>query len=72
MVKEAQEDNKHLSDNRFKGITTSPVSPRFDPDSKKRERSKNTEINIQIKNVKKKPNAISILKTYYEEWEKNN
>jgi hypothetical protein len=72
MVKEMSEDKNVTDSSRFKGINTSPVSPRYDPEVKKRERSKNAQINIQVNRIKKKPNAVSILKTYYEEWEKNN
>jgi hypothetical protein len=73
MIKEAEENQNQL-DARFKTLTTSPTtpSPTYDPESKKRERSKNAQINIQVNKVKKKPHALSILQSYYEEWEKNN
>jgi hypothetical protein len=44
MVKETADDDKNASDSRFKTIITSPVL--YDPEIKKKERSKNAQIAI--------------------------
>lgn len=69
MVREV-EDDKTAVDSRFKSIITTPVS--YDPEIKKKERSKNAQIAIEVNKVKKRANARTILKSYYEEWEENN
>ena len=58
------------SDSRFKTIITTPVS--YDPDIKKKERSKNAQIAIQVNKVKKRANAKTILTSYYDECMENN
>lgn len=69
MAREA-EDDKSPTDVRFKNIITTPVA--YDPEIKKKERSKNAQIAIEVNKVKKRQNARTILKSYYEEWEENN
>ena len=63
MAREA-EDDKSPVDVRFKNIITTPVS--YDPEIKKKERSKNAQIAIEVNKVKKRANARTILKSYYE------
>ena len=63
MAREA-EDDKSPVDVRFKNIITTPVA--YDPEIKKKERSKNAQIAIEVNKVKKRANARTILKSYYE------
>ena len=52
-------------DSRFKNIVTTPTA-KYDPEQKKKERSKNAQIAIEVSKVKKRTNARTILKSYYE------
>ena len=52
-----------MNDSRFKTIIATPVV--YDPDIKKRERSKNAQIAIEVNKVKKRANAKTILTSYY-------
>lgn len=70
MVKEVNEEESRNNDPRFRSIVSSPIS--YDPEIKKKERSKNAQIAIEVNKVKKRTNARTILKSYYEEWEENN
>lgn len=58
------EDDKSPTDTRFKNIITTPIA--YDPEIKKKERSKNAQIAIEVNKVKKRANARTILKSYYE------
>ena len=69
MAREA-DDDRSPTDMRFKNIITTPIA--YDPEIKKKERSKNAQIAIEVNKVKKRANARTILKSYYEEWEENN
>lgn len=64
MAKQLGEDDKTPNDSRFKTIISSPVT--YDPELKKKERSKNAQIAIEVNKVKKRANARTILKSYYE------
>lgn len=64
MAREAMEEESQL-DSRFKGVISTPTT-KYDPEQKKKERSKNAQIAIEVSKVKKKTNARTILKSYYE------
>jgi hypothetical protein len=51
-------------DSRFKNIVSTPTV-KYDPEQKKKERSKNAQIAIEVSKVKKRTNARTILKSYY-------
>jgi len=61
-----EEDSSNPVDSRFKNIVSTP-SVKYDPEQKKKERSKNAQIAIEVSKVKKRTNARTILKSYYEE-----
>lgn len=65
MAKEAMEEESGL-DSRFRGVVNTPTA-KYDPEQKKKERSKNAQIAIEVSKVKKRTNARTILKSYYEE-----
>lgn len=65
MAREAMEEDSQI-DPRFKGLISTPAA-KYDPEQKKKERSKNAQIAIEVSKVKKKTNARTILKSYYEE-----
>lgn len=71
MAREVLEEESTPSDSRFKNIVTTPVV-KYDPQQKKKERSKNAQIAIEVSKVKKRTNARTILKSYYEECLENN
>lgn len=71
MAREAMEDDVGQVDSRFKNIAPSS-SVKYDPEQKKKERSKNAQIAIEVSKVKKRTNARTILKSYYEECLENN
>ena len=60
-----EEDSSQIMDSRFKNIVSTPNS-KYDPEQKKKERSKNAQIAIEVSKVKKRTNARTILKSYYE------
>lgn len=64
MAREAMEEDIQM-DSRFKGVISTPVA-KYDPEQKKKERSKNAQIAIEVSKIKKKTNARTILKSYYE------
>ena len=64
MARDMDEENGP-ADSRFKSIATTPVV-KYDPEQKKKERSKNAQIAIEVSKVKKWTNARTILKSYYE------
>jgi hypothetical protein len=67
MIREAVEEETH-HDSRFKNIDiTSTPEVKYDPEQKKKERSKNAQIAIEVSKVKKRTNARTILKSYHEE-----
>lgn len=72
MVKEVNEDDRNSIESRFKTIITPTTPVSYDPEIKKKERSKNAQIAIEVNKVKKRANARTILKSYYDEWEENN
>jgi len=59
-----EEDSSQV-DSRFKNLVSTPTS-KYDPEQKKKERSKNAQIAIEVSKVKKRTNARTILKSYYE------
>ena len=65
MAREVMEEDSHQNDSRFKNIVTTP-NHKYDPEQKKKERSKNAQIAIEVSKVKKRTNARTILKSYYE------
>jgi hypothetical protein len=64
MAREAMEEDNPM-DSRFKGVISTPAA-KYDPEQKKKERSKNAQIAIEVSKIKKKTNARTILKSYYE------
>lgn len=65
MAREAMDEDVGQVDSRFKNIVTTPTT-KYDPEQKKKQRSKNAQIAIQVSKVKKRTNARTILKSYYE------
>lgn len=70
MAREVIEEDNQV-DSRFKGIISTPAS-KYDPEQKKKERSKNAQIAIEVSKIKKRTNARTILKSYYDECLENN
>lgn len=64
MAREAMDEDVGQVDSRFKNIVTPPTA-KYDPEQKKKERSKNAQIAIEVSKVKKRTNARTILKSYY-------
>ena len=65
MAREAMDEDVGQVDSRFKNIVTPPTA-KYDPEQKKKERSKNAQIAIEVSKVKKRTNARTILKSYYQ------
>lgn len=70
MARQEMDIEENVTNNRIKTIITSPVQ--YDPEIKKKERSKQAQIAIQVNKVKKKTNARTILNSYYQECLENN
>lgn len=67
MARDAMEEEVgNNEDPRFRYIQSTPVA-KYDPEQKKKERSKNAQIAIEVSKVKKRTNARTILKSYHEE-----
>ncbi len=64
MARDVMEEEQNVVDPRFKTVITTPI--RYDPEIKKKERSKNAQIAIEINKIKKRANARTILKSYYD------
>lgn len=64
MAREAMDEDVGQVDSRFKNIVTTPTT-KYDPEQKKKQRSKNAQIAIEVSKVKKRTNARTILKSYY-------
>ena len=70
MIRDAVDEDAH-HDSRFKQITSTP-EVKYDPEQKKKERSKNAQIAIEVSKVKKRTTARTILQSYHEECMENN